>query len=58
MFTYLRFYRAKNWHPRWVDRLFMDEEYWLPVMEEAFDAAAATWAEISAKRLAEVACSG
>lgn len=49
MWGYFTFYRAKNWHPRKVDLLFLDEEYWLPLMEEAFNEAAAQWAEIQAK---------
>lgn len=45
MFSYFRFYLAKDWHPRKVDALRLDEEYWLPVMEEAFSAASSAWAE-------------
>ena len=45
MFSYFRFYLEKDWHPRQVDLLFEDEEYWLPVMEDAFNAAAGAWAD-------------
>lgn len=49
MFSYFRFYRDKGWHPRDVDRLFFDEEYWLPVMQDAHDSAVSQWAEVRMK---------
>jgi hypothetical protein len=45
MFSYFQFYRDKGWHPRDVDRLFEDEEYWLPVMLNSFHEAAGVWAD-------------
>ena len=49
MLTYFQFYRDKDWHPRWVDRLYDDELYWLPVMDMASNDAEAAWSEIQNK---------
>jgi hypothetical protein len=46
MMIYFQFYHAKGWHPRQVDDLFEDEEYWLPVMESAANDASAAWMDI------------
>jgi hypothetical protein len=39
MLIYNWFARARNWHPRQVDELGLDEMEWLPVLEEAVLAA-------------------
>ena len=46
MWGYFSFYRDKGWHPRQVDELLEDEEYWLPIMEGGANEAEAIWSEI------------
>jgi hypothetical protein len=46
MLTYFQFYHEKGWHPRQVDELFEDEEYWLPTMERASNEADAAWSAV------------
>ena len=50
MMTYFHFYHSKDWHPRQVDNLYDDEEYWLPVMEDAANEAAAAWDAIRSRQ--------
>jgi hypothetical protein len=49
MMAYFQFYRDKDWHPRWVDKLWEDEMYWLPVMDMANHDAEAAWAAVQNK---------
>ena len=35
MMVYNWFARTRNWHPRQVDELELDEVEWLPLLEEA-----------------------
>jgi hypothetical protein len=49
MMIYHRFYHEAKWHPRQVDELYEDEEYWLPVLEDASSEASGAWAEIQAR---------
>jgi hypothetical protein len=35
MLAYNFFGRSRNWHPRQVDELDLDEVEWLPLLEEA-----------------------
>lgn len=42
MLTYDKFIQQMDWHPRLVDELSLDEEFWLPVMKEAKTDAVAT----------------
>jgi len=39
MLVYNWYARARNWHPRQVDELHLDEMEWLPIIEEAVQAA-------------------
>lgn len=46
MMVYFDFYHDKGWHPRDVDQLYDDEQYWLPVLEAACNEAEAAWAAV------------
>lgn len=35
MLIYDKFIQGMDWHPRQIDELSLDEEFWLPVMKEA-----------------------
>lgn len=39
MLVYNWFGRMRDWHPRMVDELYLDEMEWLPIVEEAVQAA-------------------
>lgn len=39
MLVYNWFARTRNWHPRQVDELYLAEMEWLPILEEAVQAA-------------------
>lgn len=42
MLVYDKFIQGMDWHPRLVDELSLDEEFWLPVVKEAKADAIAT----------------
>lgn len=45
MLVYNWFARARNWTPRQVDELSLDEMEWLPIIEEAVQLASETAAK-------------
>lgn len=50
MLIYNWFARARNWHPREVDELSLDEMEWLPLCEEAVQIASETIAKQNEKQ--------
>jgi len=35
MLTYDKFIQDMDWHPRLIDELSLEEEFWLPVVKQA-----------------------
>ena len=42
MLTYDRFIQNMDWHPRIIDELSLEEEFWLPLVKDARVNAAGT----------------
>lgn len=42
MLVYDKFIQEMDWHPRLIDELSLDEEFWLPIVKEAKAGAVAT----------------